>query len=724
MPSMLNFFSRNAILRPRVFALQEGGLLNAIQAHDLYVHFQLLPFLSQWQIFIGRTLATLGSLLFMAGVIFFFAYNWEFMQNMHKFALVQAVLVVFAAFTLWKWHSWLREVGMIAVSLSIGSMLALFGQIYQTGADAWQLFMVWTFLLVPLALLLQKASLWFIIWVTSSLWIVRYIHIEYGAEVFSLDIIFLQLVMWLVCEVVLFVLSRKSPEKEMPRWLPRIIGCFAMLLFSFYVYLGIFTDEFRVLFSVVTPFFLIQLYLPIYMLVLAGMYAYYRRLPDMFFIALGVFGAAGLVSCYLIKGMVTNISFDIGVLFVSGLLITGLCIAALKFILHIRREIYKNIEESQEISAEKKSISLKQELFKELQGYLVEKAALEAGVVQAFFLQEALEDESRTPWYINVFMAIGVWIGVCLIAAYFIVQTQGAFGWLLLAGGIFAARHNSLAIKQAGFCMIMIGLVSVFFNLYEEYNWYFTGRPFLVTMMVVFASLWVLMKSFNSKIGSFALVLVAVLFYFSGYHLNILGNINARFEEVQIPYGFIGSIIIGAVMFFALVSFMGALDKVKHINTSFFNFFVQKYSAELGALLFVAFCAVYAIAVPGMQHYATQGISACMVVFAAYMLVKRYHLTFVLGSLAAGGIAFFQPAVAMGLVLYGLSFYNGSRVFVGTATLYLGASIFWYYYSMDLTLLHKSQVLMGSGAFLLVLAVLIHKLFARANEKGVNGYAS
>ena len=42
----------------------------------------------------------------------------------------------------------------------IGSFLALVGQIYQTGADPWQLFAIWTALIIPLVIVSKSAMLW------------------------------------------------------------------------------------------------------------------------------------------------------------------------------------------------------------------------------------------------------------------------------------------------------------------------------------------------------------------------------------------------------------------------------------------------------------------------------------------------------------------------------------------------------------------------------------
>jgi len=42
----------------------------------------------------------------------------------------------------------------------LGSLFALFGQTYQTGKDPWQLFMIWTLFVTPIAFTSRSSSLW------------------------------------------------------------------------------------------------------------------------------------------------------------------------------------------------------------------------------------------------------------------------------------------------------------------------------------------------------------------------------------------------------------------------------------------------------------------------------------------------------------------------------------------------------------------------------------
>lgn len=114
-----------------------------------------------WRRFLDRLLLWLGALMIAAGVIFFFAYNWDNLGRLAKFALAQA-LVLAALIVIWR--TGIKHVAgkaaLLAATLFVGALLALVGQTYQTGADTWELFAVWAALTLPWALVGRLAALW------------------------------------------------------------------------------------------------------------------------------------------------------------------------------------------------------------------------------------------------------------------------------------------------------------------------------------------------------------------------------------------------------------------------------------------------------------------------------------------------------------------------------------------------------------------------------------
>ncbi|HUH88001.1 MAG TPA: GDYXXLXY domain-containing protein [Pusillimonas sp.] len=115
-------------------------------------------------LFVYRCAVSIACLLLAGSGVFWVAANWADASKPAKLAGAQLVL---AALVLAAWlirprdkASWRNKgsanhnfsvrsnlAGLAAVA--VGALLALVGQIYQTGADAWQLFLTWALLLLP-----------------------------------------------------------------------------------------------------------------------------------------------------------------------------------------------------------------------------------------------------------------------------------------------------------------------------------------------------------------------------------------------------------------------------------------------------------------------------------------------------------------------------------------------------------------------------------------------
>lgn len=139
-------------------SLHRDGVLSAAQTAALE---DLLRSRLPWREQIGRILLALGAGLFAAGVIFFFAYNWQALSAAAKFAIIESGIAL-AALAGW-WVGLERLGGKLLVFLAAvltGVFLAVHGQTYQTGADTWLLFAAWAALILPWVALARLPALW------------------------------------------------------------------------------------------------------------------------------------------------------------------------------------------------------------------------------------------------------------------------------------------------------------------------------------------------------------------------------------------------------------------------------------------------------------------------------------------------------------------------------------------------------------------------------------
>jgi uncharacterized membrane protein len=133
----------------------------------------------QWGLWASRLLLLIGAALMLAGVIYFFAFNWAKLPAIGKFALIETALLITLAGAYvsnkpLSSSSLPTQLWLMAASVLVGVFLAVFGQIYQTGADAWNLFAAWAVLILGWAWLARFTGLW-ILWLmllnlTLALW--------------------------------------------------------------------------------------------------------------------------------------------------------------------------------------------------------------------------------------------------------------------------------------------------------------------------------------------------------------------------------------------------------------------------------------------------------------------------------------------------------------------------------------------------------------------------
>ncbi|WP_085909001.1 DUF2157 domain-containing protein [Kiloniella majae] len=124
---------------------------------------QLIPH-TQWGIWASRLLLGLGVCLILSGVIYFFAFNWTKLLPAHKLGGVQfAIIASIISACVCSLNRLSGQLSLISASVFVGIFLAVFGQIYQTGADAYQLFMVWSLLILGWTILSKFAAHW-VLW--------------------------------------------------------------------------------------------------------------------------------------------------------------------------------------------------------------------------------------------------------------------------------------------------------------------------------------------------------------------------------------------------------------------------------------------------------------------------------------------------------------------------------------------------------------------------------
>jgi len=115
--------------------------------------------------FLMRMLGVGGLISLAASLVFFVAANWSRLAVFGRFGLLELVLLGCALVAILKPPSaTLGRAALFLAFVTTGALLALFGQTYQTGADVYELFLTWTLLGLPIAILGNWS-------VTSAAWL-------------------------------------------------------------------------------------------------------------------------------------------------------------------------------------------------------------------------------------------------------------------------------------------------------------------------------------------------------------------------------------------------------------------------------------------------------------------------------------------------------------------------------------------------------------------------
>ncbi len=132
--------------------------------------FELLSPGRLWRLWASRLLLALGAVLILAGIIFFFAANWNSFSGLVKLAGIEVGLVLcLAGAWLYGLERLSGRVLLLGAGVLVGVFLAVFGQVYQTGADAWDIFARWSALIFGWVLLARFVPLWGVWLVVTNL---------------------------------------------------------------------------------------------------------------------------------------------------------------------------------------------------------------------------------------------------------------------------------------------------------------------------------------------------------------------------------------------------------------------------------------------------------------------------------------------------------------------------------------------------------------------------
>ncbi len=163
-----------AITPKQLYNLARANILSPNALEYALRRIGTVPDAAAWRRFIDKLLLLLGTTLLLAGIIFFFAYNWADLSRFMKFAVLEFGILTMAMFASLQIKHLSGQAALFAAAVLLGVLLAVYGQTYQTGADAFGLFIAWAILILPWVLVSRFAPLWLLFLFLLNLALILY----------------------------------------------------------------------------------------------------------------------------------------------------------------------------------------------------------------------------------------------------------------------------------------------------------------------------------------------------------------------------------------------------------------------------------------------------------------------------------------------------------------------------------------------------------------------
>ncbi|MDL2284525.1 GDYXXLXY domain-containing protein [Oxalobacter sp. OttesenSCG-928-P03] len=709
-----------------------------------------------WGLFGRFFLANAGTLFLLAGIICFFAYNWENLTAFAKFGIIAAGMLMAAAFPLRRGlFSTSGSLGLLACGILGGALMAVYGQVYQTGANAWELFRSWAFFLIPLTILGRQAGLWFALWLVSTLWGILYLgqrvdtlHDSTMRDNLVLFQCLAQTAFFIAWEAAAHFFAGPRFPFLKARWLLRIIGLSLLAFLTFALGLFITGDEDTLRHPLI--------YTGLYLALMTGGAFYYRvRHTDLFMIASGLFSLIILVLTSITHqlrrmDMTVFLSVMVVILLVGSAVSGKLLIAWYRKWKESIRQYREKTETpsafTESVSAESSTVSPAlpsgfsiPALRLALEGKTRDDAAIESDETDT-----SASATAHTPWQARILMGLCAWIAVpCMIALIFTLFTSSfdtrgySILFLLLLGtGIALSYLRGVFFGQAALCMCLTGASAAGVLLGIE-----TGNRqfFLLPSILIFAvsAFPARNNAYRFLAATFAVTLLLFQVDLLAYplergHYRYLETVSANLGETSI----LGLAAFGLIYSACCAGLVHAWRKFTRSGTLFLprrpfvaSLFAIPLMIGIFSLLFHSSRTMQFLSMElGMSGISIRMIGIGGAAGLGYLIFQlttdldirpAARIIMTLLCIPAGVASWYMPWFGIGLLMLAMSRQAGSITLLGTATLFLACCTVLEYYALSTTLLVKSLSLGGIGIILLIAATGLHQYMSLCVKKGL-----
>lgn len=627
----------------------------------------------RWSEFLRKTAQSAGSLLLASSLVSWVAANWAYASAFQKLTGAQVLLTLMALLTIWLLYArpyrnhYLAAPVLTAVfaAVCLGGLLALAGQIYQTGANTWQLFFLWAILLLPWLITLHATLLALLFATLLNLAAVLYFDVHQGN--FGIDLFFptvsltVAMVLLNMCLLALWELLH-AHLKDPWRAGPRLLGAAAMG-WALMTGLG---DAVQFAVGVAS---------------IAGTWWFYaRRRPDAVLVALAGLAALGLFTIRVAPEVDTEQGLLLLILVLMGL--TGLLLA------YLRRRLVASRPSDADTDTD---------------------------------TDTAASASVGDPWFISLVRLSAMMATAALVLVFLLitleVEVDGLWivGWLVGGVGLLVLRSGRMGfVREAGATLACAGLLLTGISLHELGG----EAPALRALGVMATGLLAYVAG-----GGFALrwfsatfsiaVAMAITWPHAGWALDLLDGAPAHLYTYTPLWSRLWLLTVLAVL--ALI-FSGKPRQVASWSPLAWACLVL---AQALAYLVPA-VSLYDLALHGQGQPSLLALGLAMAMLPVCVLVALLWPAHDLGRvlrvgaplvLAVACLAWMgTPGVSLGVLWLLLGFAQGRRSLLLFGVLSTLGYLAVFYYQLETSLLYKSFIMAATGAWLLASALVLRQI--------------
>lgn len=655
---------RSALSLDRLVGLRDQEKL-ASDSYERLLGWALAPpDRTEWHRGLRLTCLILGVILVTSGVIYFGAFNWEALHRFQKLGLMETLVIGgFLGVMTRGLDSTVGQVCLTAASVLVGALLVVYSQVYQSGADAYRLFLGWGVLILPWTLASRSSVQWvlqvalfnttFVLWWDQV--------IDGGFPAFALLYLALN-------GAVALAWRRPAPT---PGWKWRPVG--DLFLANALV---------PVTFSACVAPWEWDLNLVSLLALGASLFALQRfegeRLPSMTMLAASALTVAGSFTVWVLHELDL-----LGILLMAGAILAEMALAV-KWLraVHARQVPNPTPTPTGLPSDPVASKSPAQEL-----AALVELDLAEAELV--------LGQDEELPWYVKVLTGIGAWIASWFLIGFFLIWmwrsigAVGSYGTVLFLGSIFLRRSEAaegLFVQYTCLAANLASQVLILMAIAEGQN-----ESVLMTASGLLLVQIVALLSYPDQVGRYLFAIAAIVS--GGFSLAELLPDQLGWSVWLLAVACLLTALWSRPQFWLQGPFRALfLPTALGMTTGFFGILQVLVFEPLGSNPFDPAMAV-----------------AFTVLALAVGTYFRAPLVALLGLVVLGLITQSVPELMASVLMAMVSFRARNNFALLISLSFLLSFGVFYYYNLDLTLWFKALTLIGSGAVFLLVRLFLGK---------------